>query len=462
MAKFLQPSLSRGELAPGLQGRIDIAAYQVALQRCRNFVTRPTGGAVKRPGLVFRGNVTGASRIFPFVYSTEIKYLIEAGNLYFRFWVNGARLTEATKTITGITQANPAVVTSNAHSYSNGDVVQIRGVKGMDRLNEGVFTVAGVTANTFQLSGVDTTAYAAYVSGGTVAKVVQVATPYTTAQLQQVRITQSADVLYLVHPSHAPRELRRLTATSFELRNFDFRLGPFGPLNGQDAVVMAASAVTGNVTVSCNANVFDAAMVGGLIYLEEKELRSVKPWEPLERNVTVGSLRRSDGKVYRATATAGNPGGAGAPYFVTGNTRPLHEVGRAWDGPGDTRNDGVQNYRVGVEWEFVHGGFGIVKITAVASATSASGVVIKRIPESCVGTAPAPVAGPWTFSGDGVTKVFSPLTGATSPTQADYTVTIGGAPVVQDPYAEAATGGGGVGGGSNTGPRLGDPPQYVP
>lgn len=457
--KFLQPSLSRGELAPGLHGRVDIAAYQVALGKCRNFITRPTGGAVKRPGFIFRGDVGSASRIFPFVYSTEIKYLIEAGNLYFRFWVGGARLTETPKAITAITQANPAVVTSNAHGYSNGDVVEIRDVKGMDRLNGGVFTIANKTANTFQLAGVNSSTYAAYVSGGTVAKVVQVTTPYTTAQLQDVRLTQSADVLYLVHPAHAPRELRRTTATTFELRNFDFRLGPFGPLNGRDAITMAVSATTGNVTVTCNANVFAAGMVGGLLYVEEKELRSVKPWEPLERNVAIGVLRRSDGKVYRATAVAPAASG-GTPYNITGNTRPLHEVGRAWDGPCDARNDGVNGYSVGVEWEFVHGGFGIVKLTGYTSPTTATGTVIKRIPESIVGTAPPPVAGPWTFSGDGATKTFTPLTGATSPTQADYAVTIDGSPVVQDPYAEPTTGGSGPKGGSNTGPRLGDPPIY--
>lgn len=457
--KFPQPSMSRGELSPGLHGRTDIAAYAIALARCRNAITRPTGGTIKRPGFRFRGKVTGASRIFPFIYSTSIKYLIEAGNLYFRFWVDGARLTETAKVVTGATAANPVVITSNAHGFANGDKVTIEGVRGMTRLNGGVYTVAGVTANTLQLSGVNGTAYAAYVSGGTIAKIVEVVTPYTTADLANVRITQSADVLYLVHSGHAPRELRRLTSTSFQLRNFDFRLGPFRLLNGENAVIMAASAATGNVTVTCNANVFNAGMVDGLVYLEEKELRTVKPWEPLARNVTVGSYRRSDGKVYRATAIATKPAGPGTAYNITGNSRPLHEVGRAWDGPGDQRDDGVNGYSVGVEWEYVHGGFGIVKVTGYTSPTQVSGVVVQRVPDACVGTAPAPVAGPWTMSGDAVTKTF-PVVGATSPTQADYTVTIGGSPVSQDPYAVPTTGGGGAGGGSNVGPNLGDHGNY--
>lgn len=70
-------------------------------------------------------------------------------------------------TITGITQANPAVVTAASHGFANGDIVKINGVVGMTEVNGLQFTVAGKTLNTFQLSGVDSTAYTAYASGGT-------------------------------------------------------------------------------------------------------------------------------------------------------------------------------------------------------------------------------------------------------------------------------------------------------
>lgn len=75
-------------------------------------------------------------------------------------------LNTTTRTITGITQANPAVVTSNAHGYSNGDKVWISGVVGMTELNGREFTVANVAANTFELQSVDSTGYTAYSSGG--------------------------------------------------------------------------------------------------------------------------------------------------------------------------------------------------------------------------------------------------------------------------------------------------------
>jgi hypothetical protein len=76
----------------------------------------------------------------------------------------------AAKTITGITTASPPVVTATAHGYSNGDVIKITGVVGMQQVNNRAFVVAGITTDTFQLKGVDGTTYTAYSSGGSAFK----------------------------------------------------------------------------------------------------------------------------------------------------------------------------------------------------------------------------------------------------------------------------------------------------
>jgi Flp pilus assembly protein TadG len=70
--------------------------------------------------------------------------------------------------ITGITRANPAVVTSANHGFQNGDTVYIRNVSGMSQVNNRVFTVANKTTNTFQLQGVNSSGYNSYSSGGIV------------------------------------------------------------------------------------------------------------------------------------------------------------------------------------------------------------------------------------------------------------------------------------------------------
>lgn len=50
----------------------------------------------------------------------------------------------------------------------------------------------------------------------------EIATPYTAAQLFELNFTQSADVMTLVHPSHAPRELSRLDHDDWTLAAISF------------------------------------------------------------------------------------------------------------------------------------------------------------------------------------------------------------------------------------------------
>ena len=375
MPRILQPSMSGGELSPGLHGRVDMVRHAISLKTARNVITKPTGGAVKRPGLIFRGAVKHAdrdTRLVPFIYSTVVNYLIEMGDGYLRFWVDGALLRD---------------------------------------------------------------------SGGAI---VEVATPYTGTLIYDVRFTQSADILYLVHPWIPPKELRRTAADSFVLRDFVFRRGPFRPFNTDEAALLAVSGVQGVVTVTTNVATFTPEMVGSLIYAEEKELRSVKPWVAAEKNVPLNALRRSDQKVYRAVSVPVLAGLEGEkPYYVCSSVRPVHDVGRAFDGPQDVKDDSVQEYVVGVEWEYVHGGFGIAEITAFTSPYEVTATVIERMPDSIIGTAPPPVAGPWTFDGDSTATEFS-ITGATSDSYLDYRVTINGVPVQSNPYYPGGSGTGGT------------------
>jgi hypothetical protein len=75
-------------------------------------------------------------------------------------------------TITGITQANPAVVHDVAHGYSTGNYVFIRGVGGMSQVNGRYFKITVTDADHYSLStvagvAVDSSGYGAYTSGGT-------------------------------------------------------------------------------------------------------------------------------------------------------------------------------------------------------------------------------------------------------------------------------------------------------
>lgn len=446
--KLLQPSLSGGELSPGMRGRVDLARYAVSVGKARNMITKPTGGAAKRPGTIMRGRTKFAdrpTRLIPFVYSTEVKYLVEAGDGYMRFWVGGSLLTDLQADITDIADSSPAVVTAPEHGLVDGDQVVIQGVSGMTRVNGRTFEVSGATADTFQLQGWSAAGDQAYAGGGQVGRVVEVATPYTGGMIREVRFTQSADVLYLAHGSVPVKELRRVAGNRFRLVDFDYRRGPFRSFNADEAHVLAVSGASGVVTVTTNVDTFTEEMVGSLLYVEEKELQGVKPWASGEKNVPQGAQRRSDMKVYRAVQV---PTVGGENYYVSGGVRPIHDVGRAWDGPGDVKSDGVNDYTVGVLWEFLHNTFGIVQITEFVDERTVKAVVIERVPDSIIGRAPTP-ENSWSFTGDG-TQVEFDITGATSGSYLDYRVTINGVPVQSNP---SYGGGGGVGGGGGGNPR---------
>lgn len=77
------------------------------------------------------------------------------------------------KTITGITKANPAIVTATAHGLTQGQIIVIDGCAGMIEVNGRAFVVdltatgASPQTNKFALKGVDSSAYTTWTSGGT-------------------------------------------------------------------------------------------------------------------------------------------------------------------------------------------------------------------------------------------------------------------------------------------------------
>jgi hypothetical protein len=78
-------------------------------------------------------------------------------------------------TISGVTQADPAVVTVTGHNFQEGQQVTISSVAGMTQLNGNVYTVRNPGTNDFELYGtdgttsVDSSGFTAYSSGGTAA-----------------------------------------------------------------------------------------------------------------------------------------------------------------------------------------------------------------------------------------------------------------------------------------------------
>lgn len=85
---------------------------------------------------------------------------------------NGSPFDSRNVSITGITQANPAVVSVavGGHRMRDGDRVTINGVGGMTQVNGNTYTIGIINATQFRLEGVDSTGYGAYTSGGTASR----------------------------------------------------------------------------------------------------------------------------------------------------------------------------------------------------------------------------------------------------------------------------------------------------
>lgn len=81
------------------------------------------------------------------------------------------------KQISNITKANPAVVSSTAHGFGNGDVIYLD-IQGMYQIDKMTVRVANVTPDTYQLEGIDSTEFDTFTSGS--AQELTLGTSFTT------------------------------------------------------------------------------------------------------------------------------------------------------------------------------------------------------------------------------------------------------------------------------------------
>lgn len=249
------PSFAAGELSPALHGRVDIAKYQVGLATCLNFFIHPFGGASTRAGTAFVGEVydsTVRSRLIGFQFNTTQTYVLEFADLRMRVIKDGGYVLEASGAITGITLANPGVVTQVAHGYATGDHIWLDAIVGTTQLNRRQVTITVLTANTYSI-GIDTTAYTAWASAGTGARFYTIVTPYVAADLALLKFVQSADTMTITHPTYAPRNLTRTGHTAWTLTAITYAPSQPAPTAlvssaaglGQSYVVTAQNDTTG-------------------------------------------------------------------------------------------------------------------------------------------------------------------------------------------------------------------------
>lgn len=186
-------------------------------------------------------------------------------------------------------------------------------------------------------------------------------TPYGAESLPRLQWVQDKDVVYLADGLQPVQRLSRFALDNWTIAPAPFERGPFRVQNLDEGVTIQASAATGIVTLTGSGDPFAADMVGALLRLEPTDFTTVPRWVG-NAGASVGDRVTYDGRIYELSAGSN-----------TGVNPPIHRRG-------DVRTDADKSTR----YRFISDLVGIVRITAVADANSATAEVIRTIPQPCV------------------------------------------------------------------------------
>ena len=254
----------------------------------------------------------------------------------------------------------------------------------------------------------------------------EIATPYLTADLFDLNIEQSADVLYITHPSYEVHKLSRTGSASWTLTPVDITTGPFRTQNFDVVKTITPSGTTGSITLTATGHTpfvagtteghlpsgSDATSMSqtGALFKLVHPLETLSFKDTLEDDIVASSVEgvswMACGTLYKGATWSWVTGGTwlgtvavqrnytlGAVFADSGwetvlpfdgvtTARNVTESGTEDDGDADYRvaflddtSGIVESYFTTDQTEVV----GIVEITAVASTTSATGTVIRTL-----------------------------------------------------------------------------------
>jgi hypothetical protein len=203
---------------------------------------------------------------------------------------------------------------------------------------------------------------------------VEVATPYTQGELRELRLEQSADVLYIAHRAHPPAKLQRLAADQFRYQVINFRPPPTFEQEITPAADLTLTATVGTgQTATASASVFLAGDVG-------RQIRS----GPGRAVITVvgGATSVTIDILDDFTTTGPIPAGqwtmdgtANAGTLTTSGTTPVNAS--------VVLTASLAAFRIPAdENAYVYMNNGIVRITEFVSDTVVHGVIVKEMTQT--------------------------------------------------------------------------------
>lgn len=245
-ARPIQASFSGGEFAPSVSARVDIAKYSTGAKTLLNFLVHPHGGASNRPGTKYVAAAkypTKDCRLIAFSFSLSQSYILEVGDLYMRFFTQGGQIN-----------ISAATAWSGATNYVVGDLAS--------RLGVNYYCILA------HINHQPPNATYWYPLTGTI---YEIPTPYAEADIRALKYTQSADTLYIAHPSHTPMKLIRHDQTNWTLETHAFVNGPFKATNATATILRSSTAQwigqTGQLD-SASTPMFSSSSIGSLWELD--------------------------------------------------------------------------------------------------------------------------------------------------------------------------------------------------
>ena len=202
-----------GETSPRLDARSDVNKYLSGCRILENMIPFVEGGAMRAPGTYYVAEVKHsdkATRVIGFHFSTIQAYIIEIGEDYFRFYKDNGQIVVAY-----------TAWTDGAASYVLGQLVT----------NAGSYYRCIVAHTSNAVFAVDLAAGKWEVTNGATDLAYEISHTYTEAELFDIKYAQSADTLWLVHPSHQPAKLTRSAHTTWTLSDWTPTANPFNGAN---------------------------------------------------------------------------------------------------------------------------------------------------------------------------------------------------------------------------------------
>ena len=251
MARLLhyQTSFADGQISKKLRGFVDTDSYKSSVQDLKNMVVMPQGSITRRPGTRYVTTTSGncSVRLVPFNFGQDQAYVLEFGEETFTGTTTATTSNKLVFATGGFTARQHSLVGATVTNTTDSTSTTISAVDSNTTLSvaSNIFT----NGENFSIAHKYVRFYknnAQLLTGGNPYAIVS---PYGTADLDALNFTQSADILFIAHPSYQPRQLIRSGDTSWAFDYVNTTDGPYLSINHKESATLTASGTLTSVDV---------------------------------------------------------------------------------------------------------------------------------------------------------------------------------------------------------------------